>query len=146
MKQPRFDSMRSRYHRLGSGGFTIVELMIVATILGVLAAVAVPQFLQARAAARIGSNISEAIATARECQAFILSGIGATPAPRERNVSDGSVTIDNCDLNSGIRITASWPESDRAAEIRCLSSRSDINSGSAILQATPGGPLTCTFN
>lgn len=135
-----------RSYRGHSRGFTIVELMIVATILGVLTAIAVPQFLQARAAARIGSRIGEAIATARECQTFILSGMGETPAERSRNLNDGSVTINRCDLDAGIRITATWPASDRAAQVGCLSSRSDLNSGSAILEALPGGALTCTFD
>ena len=44
--------------RRGTAGFTLVEIMIVVAIIGLLAAIAVPNFVQARTTARTNSCIN----------------------------------------------------------------------------------------
>ncbi|MEI6359530.1 MAG: prepilin-type N-terminal cleavage/methylation domain-containing protein [Synechococcus sp. ELA619] len=53
-----------------SQGFTLVELMIVVAIIGLLSAVAIPQYLNARDRADAKAKVGEVIGIARECASF----------------------------------------------------------------------------
>jgi type IV pilus assembly protein PilA len=51
-------------------GFTLVELMIVVAIVGLLSAVALPQFLSARDRADAKAKVGELVGIAKECSTF----------------------------------------------------------------------------
>ena len=53
-----------------SKGFTLVELMIVVAIIGILSAVAVPQYTNLRDRADAKTKIAEVLGNAQECAAF----------------------------------------------------------------------------
>jgi len=128
-----------------SRGFTLVELMIVVAIVGILSAVALPNFLQARSAALIGSRVGEAIGFAKECAVFTVTGIGVKPNPPAGS-ADGGVSIDGCGgQDQPGEVTASWGKA-QAAGVRCLGDTSDATSSTAVVNIAANGALECNFN
>jgi type IV pilus assembly protein PilA len=72
-------SLREKKNPLQKG-FTLIELMIVVAIVGILSAVALPNFLGARAAASAGAAVGEVVGLAKECATFVASGgVGVAP-------------------------------------------------------------------
>jgi prepilin-type N-terminal cleavage/methylation domain-containing protein len=67
----------------GSGGFTLVEVMIVVAIIGLLAAIAIPNFVKSRAKAQATSCINNLRQIEAACQQVAIAnnlGPGATIA------------------------------------------------------------------
>jgi type IV pilus assembly protein PilA len=126
-------------------GFTLVELMIVVAIVGILSAVALPNYLQARSAALIGSRVGEAVGFAKECAVRTVTGIGSVPSGSS-STNDGSVAIAGCSgQGSTGTATATWGNA-RADGVRCLSQSSASSHTQAEVSIDASGTLSCTFS
>ena len=118
-------------------GFTLVELMIVVAIIGLLSAVALPQFLGARNKADARAKIGEAIGLAKECATFQVEADTNSTAVRTPNgatVFCGGATPAQVNISS-----QAWRGTVAST---CLNTAINANTR-AVLQVAASGVITC---
>lgn len=130
-------SLREKKSKVAQG-FTLIELMIVVAIVGILSAVALPNFLGARAAASAGARVGEVIGLAKECATFVASsGVGVAPT------TVGGVTV-SCAVSGG---SVSGTFTSGAGGVRCLGVTSVSGNGTVTVTITgTTGLMTCAFS
>ncbi|MEA5442383.1 prepilin-type N-terminal cleavage/methylation domain-containing protein [Cyanobium gracile UHCC 0281] len=125
-------SLREKQSKVAQG-FTLIELMIVVAIVGILSAVALPNFLGARNAAEAGAAIGELIGLAKECSTFKASGgVGIAP-------TGGGVT---CNTTASQTYSATW--GGTVSGVRCLTATS-AGASKAVITVETNGNLSCAL-
>jgi len=105
--------------------------MIVVAIVGILSAVAIPQFLGARSAAQAGAAIGEKVGLAKECAIFLASG-GVGQAPNL------------CTVSAAASYSATW--TGTVSGLNCLNTSATAGASRATISITSAGTMTCAFS
>jgi type IV pilus assembly protein PilA len=121
-------------------GFTLLELLIVASIVGILSAIVLPQYLRARAVAEASTIILETVAFAEQCAVAHKSGLPVVVA------QPGGGPTRNCNGTAARRLNSRRWSGD-AGGILCLGVPAGSTHRRAILRVSmDGAAVTCSFS
>ena len=119
-----------------SAAFTLVELMIVVAIIGLLSAVALPQFLNTRDRADAKAKVGELVGLSKECGTFNAEA-DMTPS-----TITGSANTVTCGGSSPSTVTLSSKTWRVSLAIDCVGT--SINAKRAKMVIDASGRLTCS--
>lgn len=131
---------RKKDKNLLQKGFTLVELMIVIVIVGVLSAVALPQFLGVRDRADVGANIGGMMGVAKECASGMILGGGLTSS--STNGSEYNLSGD-CDGSGNVTMSVGTTGTVVPAGIDC--GQAPTGSGTTTVSTSTSEVCTLTI-
>jgi len=126
-----------------SKGFTLVELMIVVAIIGILSAVAIPQYIGVRDRSDVKTKIAEVLGNAGECGAF-----QAEADPTATSVNNPGGTAQLCGgtgtaLATRTFISKTFPAIPAGSTASCNGTTIAAGKTSVTITVSTTGVLTC---
>ena len=139
----QFELFRALRHRKGvAKGFTLIELLIVVAIIGLLAALGIPKYLDIRANAQAGAAAGEAVGLGKECAVYLASG-GVGTNPSETGYA-GLTGTNTCALATGGNFVRDITNGNSG--VKCIDQVSSRGKVRVTVNVTTTGVISCSFS